>query len=116
MGAGREVAVDDWNGGAGIPTPLGFGMPAGGGIEPPGPAAGALTVFLPSRAFKSILGFLSSDILAVSPVFGQRAKVGVGQVGDGPGQYRQRTARARLKFRFQREAVGPVGSSLGSHL
>ncbi len=57
-------------------------------MEAPGPVAGALTVFLPSRAFKSILGFLSSDILAVSPVFGQCAKVGSGQVGDGPGQYR----------------------------
>src|SRR5450755_898739 len=50
------------NGGAGtrlgLGTPSeGFGMPAGGGMEP---AAGELTVFFPRRDFRSILGFLSS--------------------------------------------------------
>ena len=56
---------DDAKGGAGtrlgFGTPAGtgmagFGMPAGGGIEP---AAGELTVFLPRRDFRSILGLLS---------------------------------------------------------
>jgi hypothetical protein len=37
---------------------------------------------------RSILGFLSSDILGVSPVLDPAPKVVVGQVGDGPGQYR----------------------------
>src|SRR6187402_2563256 len=66
--AGRRLADGDWNGGAGMPTPAGLEMPAGGGIDAPGLVTGPLTVFLPSRALRSILGFLSSDIIAVSPM------------------------------------------------
>ena len=39
--------------------PPGLGIPTGGGMEPPG----VLTVFFPSRALRSILGFLSSAII-----------------------------------------------------
>ncbi len=47
--------------GLGPPIAGGFGMPTGGGTEPPGTAA-APTVFFPRRALRSIFGFFCSDI------------------------------------------------------
>ena len=38
--------------------PTGFGMPTGGGMEPP--TAGAATVFLPKRDLRSIFGLFSA--------------------------------------------------------
>src|SRR5262245_21001019 len=58
-GAGRDFVADDPNGGAGIPA--GLGIPTGGGIEPLSPD-GPVTLFFPSRALRSILGFFSSAI------------------------------------------------------